>query len=225
MANGARGFSSYLALLRSHGAKLVAVMAPPASDAAIASLHALPGVSIPDGLERYFRVADGCDADLCAEFGVFEPTLAWRCFAMSARWCAAQYRDIVALNNERDEDWADYWPLGFVPILYDGAGDFMVVNCRAGSPTQGAVYDMTKGVGCTRVSASLDAFFNGCAEEVRRGLTVVDARGLLVPDPPPPPWRTKSKAWDDRRAAIRAIYGETPYFARRDFVSNVVDWR
>lgn len=224
MAEGARGFGSYLALLLDRGARLCRILADPASPRAIDALGAEPGVTLPAPLRACFELVDGYDFARSKAEGLYLPTFAWSCALLDIR-TARQHYQIVLEHESFGGEWADYWPPGFVPLMWDGSGDYMVVNCRAGSPTYGAVYDMTKGVGCNRVSSTLDAFFNGCAEEIRRGLTRVDDAGLLVPEPPPPPWKSVSPAWEQRRIAIHRIYGDTPYFTRGDELRCIVDWR
>jgi hypothetical protein len=109
-------------------------------------------------------------------------------------------------------EYPDYWPSGFLPILMDGGGSYVVVNCLSGSPTYGAVYDMTEGVGCTRISDSLRDFIAASTREAVQGLrtysgdfsTTINAREYLDKAGP--------------------LFDNSPYFARADMSANVVDW-
>jgi len=150
-------------------------------------------VSIGEELTTWFQLVDGADADL-----------AWGMQPLSLT-------DSLK-HHEMAGEYPDYWPAGFLPILMDGGGSYVVVNCLSGSPTYGAVYDMSEGVGCTRISDSLRAFIIASTQEAAQGLrkysgeysTTIEAREYLDKAGP--------------------LFGNSHYFARADMSANVVDW-
>jgi len=152
-----------------------------------------PNVSLGEELRTWFQLVNGASDEL-----------AWGMEPMSL--------DDSVEHHEMAGEYPDYWPSGFLPILMDGGGSYVVVNCVSGSPTYGAVYDMTEGVGCTRISDSLSAFIAASTQEAAQGLrkysgdfsTTIDAREYL-----------------DR---VGPLFGNSPYFARADMSANVVDW-
>ena len=85
-------------------------------------------------------------------------------------------------------DYPQYWPKGFLPSSWDGAGSYVVVNCIATSPTYFAVYEMCDGVGCTRIASSLSEFFAASTQEVLQGL-----RNYSEADAPSLPTRQSRK--------------------------------
>lgn len=77
---------------------------------------------------------------------------------------AADYQASLPLWED-DPHFEEYWPKGFVPLGTPGDGSRLLVNCRANSPTYGAVYDLIHGIGVSRMSDSLVRYFetlNAC---------------------------------------------------------------
>ncbi|MDR6990301.1 hypothetical protein [Luteimonas sp. 3794] len=198
----------YLTVLQHHGSPTPRVLAPLVDAVALDRLAALPGVSPPPALLAYFRAVDGTDPDACDALGLFEPHLAWRMTALSLAEALQTHHDLA--SHEDDEN-PDYWPRGFIPLLADGAGSYLVVNAIAGSPTWGAVYDMGQGVGCNRLAHSLPAFFDASARQIEAGLLRFEG-GASRPAVEPREYV--------RRTA--ELFGHPPCFASPG--SQIVDW-
>ena len=84
----------------------------------------------------------------------------------------------LTVNFHKSDDWQDYWPLGFFPIV-QSASDSIVVNCIKGSPTYGWVYDMGWGYGVTSYSDCIERYFDTLCAFVREGAIFLDADGVL----------------------------------------------
>lgn len=83
--------------------------------------------------------------------------------------------DLVADDPTID----DYFPRGFVPVGSPGDGSRLLVNCRTGSPTYGAVYDLMHGMGARRLSASLDRYFETLCAFFEHGALSVNEAGQV----------------------------------------------
>jgi len=198
----------YYTVLEQHGALAPKAIKPLRDSHALDVLHTLRDTSPPPDLLAYFRRVDGYDDAVCRELDVFEPAFAWGMFCLSLAECISNHE----LCDEGDED---YWPSGFVPILWDGGGSYLAVNCRQFSPTWGGVYDMSEGVGCNRVSASLPDFFRASAAEIEAGLRRYgrDTSELAV----------GGREYLERAAPI---FGQTQYFSRAGRMGDqIVDWK
>ena len=152
-----------------------------------------PEVTIGEELGNWFRLVDGTDAEL-----------AWGMQPMALE-------DSIN-DHEMAGEYPDYWPSGFLPILMDGGGSYVVVNCLAGSPTYGAVYDMTEGVGCTRISDSLTSFIAASTREAVQGLRTYSGDSSTT---------INRREYLDKAGPL---FENSPYFARADMGANVVDW-
>ncbi|MDJ0614997.1 MAG: SMI1/KNR4 family protein, partial [Rhizobiaceae bacterium] len=114
------------------------------------------GMSVPEGTLLQYTWLDGTFSYL----GVEE---------------AARDFDSSTELWEQDQDFEDYWPKAFVPIGTPGDGSRLLVNCLAGSPTYGSVYELFHGIGVSRMSASLSQYFmtlNAC--KANGAVTVTD---------------------------------------------------
>jgi hypothetical protein len=156
-----------------------------------------------DDLKTYFTRVNGYDPAALTELDLFEPELAWQMRALSLEESLE--------NHEMAGEYPDYWPSGFLPILADSAGSWVVVNCIATSPTYRAVYDMSDGVGCNRIANSLGEFFAASTQEVLQGLRVYAGDDSDTPS-------------RDYNALAAPLFGNSPYFTRERFDSCVVDW-
>ena len=163
-------------------------------------------------LRTYFTRVNGYDRTLCDELGVLYPCLAWDMQALSIRESLQHHENAYFAQSD---DNPDYWPLGFLPILWDSGGSYVVVNCEASSPTRGAVYDMCEGVGCNRIADSLQHFFAASAQEILNGLRKYsDDCSAIAVDP------------GTYLARAAALFGNSPYFVRVGRMdTQIVDWR
>jgi hypothetical protein len=201
---------TYLDVLAAAGSLTPQVLATDADEDALDRLDMLESVTIPDELRRYFARIDGYDIHACSELDLFEPQLAWGMFPLSIERAIDDYEDIADIGGDENPD---YWPLGFVPILADGAGSWVLVNCIAGSPTYGGVYEMTDCVGCNRISSSLTEFFSAATREITSGLRTPDRDSF-----------TTAHEEEDYFERLGEVYGDTPWFRVRGS-EQIVDWR
>lgn len=200
----------YLAAIEAAGSLTPKVLQGPPDDALFEQLAAFDEVTVFPDLRTYFTRLNGYDIHACSERDLFEPELAWGMFAYSLEDCIAAYDDLAGIGGDENPD---YWPYGFVPILDDGAGSSVLVNCIAGSPTFGAVYEMTDCVGVNRVSDSLADFLLAATHVVKAGWKTFDRDTSSI------------TVGDDEYADLLAqVHGNTPYFTGRGS-DQVVDWK
>jgi hypothetical protein len=193
----------YLSVLEQHGSMTPKVLARLDQPFDWNALPLPREVTLFDDLKTYFTLINGDDSDACHELDVFEPWLAWSMHPLSL---------LESLEHHELAGTPDYWPSGFLPLLMDGAGSYLVVNCRSDSPTFRAVYDMSDGVGCTRVANSLSEFFTASTREVALGLRDYS------PDPSP------SITTREYLAKAAPLFGNSPYFDRARMDEPMVDW-
>ncbi|MCK7598987.1 hypothetical protein M0G74_17065 [Microbulbifer sp. CAU 1566] len=99
--------------------------------------------------------------------------------------------------------------------MYDGSGDFVLVNCISNSITYGSLYDLSEGVGCNRISDSISEFLDASSVELEEKFRIFENEEIsLIPDV---------------RAQLekgRKIFGETPYFSRMGKMdTQIIDWK
>jgi hypothetical protein len=202
----------YRQQLEKSGAKIAKVMRE-GSESDLKKFESLNHIELHPDLITYFMFFGRVDDTLCDELGIgSEPIFAWGMSGIELQFLQTAY----ALALETESDAPDYWPAGFVPFLSDGSGSYVVLNCIQGSPTYGAVYDMSEGVGCNRISSSLQGFIDGCRKELELGIRTYDEDGEY-PDYP---------RYETYLADGLEIYGETPYFIRAGgrMGEQIVDW-
>lgn len=200
---------SYLEQLKKAGAISPSVLKSPSKQSDLEAIQSLYGVKIPPELTNYLQQIDGYDREKCAEFNVSEPSFAWGLFPLALSQVPFHYDGCLLA-----EDGSDYWPVGFIPILWGGSGDFLLVNCIESSPTYGAVYDMSEGVGCNRLADSLAEFFSASEQLI--------AKGIIRFDEPEYPTVVDL---DNYLANCAKEFGNTPYFQRAGKMgTQIVDW-
>ncbi|QBI01974.1 SMI1/KNR4 family protein [Pseudoduganella albidiflava] len=198
----------YLAAIEAAGSLIPKALGPAPDAGWIDAMNALEQITVPDDLKTYFTKINGWDAD--SDLDLFEPELAWGMFPLSTDRSIEDYVEIADIVGDENPD---YWPLGFVPILADGAGSWVLVNCIAASPTYGAVYEMTHCVGINRIAGSLADYFAGLTQVVKAGWKVFDGDSSDI------------TVDGDEYADLQAgVFGHTPYFTTRGS-DQVVDWR
>ncbi|WP_028102966.1 SMI1/KNR4 family protein [Pseudoduganella violaceinigra] len=202
---------SYLKTIAENGSATPRALKPSA-EVDIEELKSLRDVTPFDDLATYFARVDGLDDDVMEEFDLFEPELAWGMSALSIKDSISHYQDVAYCGGSENPD---YWPYGFLPIMQDGCGSYLVVNCIASSPAYGAVYDMCDGVGCNRLANSLREFFAASAQEVATGLRKYDSDTSAI---------TVDAGGYLKQAG--EIFGNSAYFARVGRMgSQIVDWK
>lgn len=197
----------YLATIEAAGSLLPKALGPAPDDGWVERMNALERVTVPDDLQVFYSKINGWDED--SDLDLFEPELAWGMFPLSVDRSIDDYEEIA----DDDEDTLDYWPLGFVPIMWDGGGSWVVVNCIATSPTYGAVYEMTHSVGVNRIASSLADYFAGLAHVVKAGWKTFDGDSSDI--------TIDEDEYADRQAEV---FGHTPYFTTRGS-EQVIDWK
>ncbi|MBT2788638.1 MULTISPECIES: SMI1/KNR4 family protein [unclassified Halomonas] len=203
-------FEHYTETLREHGSATPEVILS-ASIEEVEALNKLDGVMLPESVKQFLLVAGGCDHVKESELNLFEPHFAWGMHLLSLSSIASHYDSCAGCG---DDDNPDYWPLGFVPLLQDGCGGYLVVNCIAGSPTYGGVYDMGDGVGCNLVSPSLEAFLVGAAKELELRVRVFSCADF-----------SEVSRFETYLKDAADIFGYTPYFSRAGKMDQqIVDW-
>ncbi|XWN33865.1 MAG: SMI1/KNR4 family protein [Devosia sp.] len=116
------------------------------------------GMTIPDGTLQHLTLLDG--------------QFTYNSVAEASK----DYRGTLEFW-EQEPDFRTYWPQGFVPLGTPGDGSRLLVNCRAGSPTYGGVYDLFHGTGVTRMSASLSRYFATLSAGFDEGVITVTPEG------------------------------------------------
>ncbi|WP_160151541.1 SMI1/KNR4 family protein [Microbulbifer sp. ALW1] len=169
-------------------------------------------VDLTDELVNYFSMVNGYDYKKCDDLGVDNPDFAWGMYALSWNQARDQYSELSGIGGDENPD---YWPKGFFPILYDGSGDFVLVNCISSSITYGSLYDLSEGVGCNRISDSISEFLDASSVELEEKFRIFENEEIsLIPDV---------------RAQLekgRKIFGETPYFSRMGKMdTQIIDWK
>ena len=178
----------------------------------ILKLNSLEKVDIPDDLITYFQTIDGYDPIKEYEFEELPLDIACGMAPVDLKLCYSFTLDDAGFNGDDDT----YWPDGFVPILYDYGGNYILVNCIKESPTYGAVYDFTEGVGVNLLSHNLCHFFDCATREITTGFRVFKHGNE--------DYKTQSmevKGFDE----MEQIYGNTPFFQRRGKMdTQIIDW-
>lgn len=200
----------YLRVIELNGSATPKVIRALDDPAALAQLRGLKDVEPFEDLDAYFSVINGYDQDACDELDLFDPPFAWNLSVLSLEQAITHYNETAPLGGEDP----DYWPYGFLPILWDSSGSYLLVNCVKSSPFYGGVYDMTEGVGCNRVSSSLREFFAASAKEVEAGLRRYDDGES-----------TLCVEWEEYVRLAAPIFSHSPFFARTRMDEQIVDWR
>ena len=162
-------------------------------------------------LVSYFSEANGYRASTLADISS-NPEFAWGMWPLSLDEAATHYDSWQAAGYA---DLPDYWPDRFFPMMWDGEGNYLLANCDVASPTYGAVYDLTEGVGCNRLANSISDFFLASCREFELGL-----RRYSSPH--------RASINQRRNYVMRAaqLYGYTPYFDRYGSMdTQIVDWK
>ena len=207
---GTKFMSEYLRVIELNGSATPKAIRPLDDISALTQLRGLKDVTPFDELDAYFSAIDGYDQYVCDELDLFEPTLAWDLSVLSLEQAVSHYNETAPLGSENP----DYWPYGFLPVLWDLSGSYLLVNCVKSSPFYGGVYDMTEGVGCNRVSSSLSEFFAASAKEVEAGLRRYD-KGES----------TLCVEWEDYLKLAAPIFSHAPFFVRTRMDAQIVDWK
>lgn len=205
-------FNQYMQVLKDAGAALPHLIVRMENPDEIDQLNEVKGVTIPNQLRSFLILGSVIDKDLSYKYDAAEPEFAWNMTIRSVKWMERAYKESPIIGMNDDED---YWPKGFLPLLYGASGDEMTINCNADSPTYGAVYLMEEGVGVNRVSDDLVQFIKASQAEIEQGFRVFNI-----------PAYSENQDVENWFAKLSAIYGNTPYFDRPGrFDQQVIDWK
>lgn len=164
---------AHLAALTAAGAASPQVLVPGRTDD-IAALDALEHVTLPGPFREYLERVGGYDYAACHALRAPEPDFAEGFFAISAAHIPRHYANAGILLSDDGDD--GYWPLGYVPFLWGGSGDYLLIDCRPQSPTYGAVYglDEAEGVGGEPRFPDLVALLRAASAELAEGRRVFE---------------------------------------------------
>ncbi len=161
---------AFLEVIASQNAQAVSWICPGTND--FSAFDAIDNVSLPEELRQLWSSFNGMSVPegTLLQYTWLDGTFSYLGVEESAR----DFGMSIALW-EQDQDFEAYWPKAFVPIGTPGDGSRLLVNCLAGSPTFGSVYELFHGIGVSRMSASLSQYFktlNTC--QATGALTVTD---------------------------------------------------
>ncbi len=161
--------TEYVTQLAEAGAASAQVIKPADNPQQIIELNTLENVTIPESLAAYLTLVGGYDHEQCRVLDVYEPEFAWGMFPIDIQFIPKTYQMLAGIGGDENPD---YWPMGFLPILWGGSGDHVVVNCIQGSPTYGGVYDLDEAMGASPIASGIISFLQGCTQELTQGLRV-----------------------------------------------------
>lgn len=169
---------AYVDALRRLNARAVTFLKPGNANAGQGVRAAYPTLALPADVEAVWRAFNGIGPT--GETPLGDIWLDGMFYLLSEAEAIDDYREALALQGE--QGFSDYWPLGFFPVATPGDGSRLLVNCIAGSPTHGAVYELTHGVGVCRVATSLARQFEITLVCLERGAIQVTPGGQVEPD-------------------------------------------
>ena len=200
----------YLTTLAEYGSAGPMVIKEAKDPEAILKLNQLTNVTLPADLITYFQTIDGYDP---VKTGDYEDDPTEIAGGMAAMSVAESYEAAKNAGFNGAED--TFWPYGFVPILFNYGADYIVVNCVKESPTYGAVYDLTEGVGINLLAHDLTHFITCSAQELTSGFRI---------------FKHDDEDYEYQSITVKGleeqakIYGNTPYFQRTRMDEQIIDW-
>lgn len=202
--------SSYIDALREHNSYTPDVLCSLDTEA-IEKLNNLVSIQLPAELKFFLLAVGAYDDEKMDELDLFEPHFAWGMSIIPVQSIEAAYKDLAGCGGNENPD---YWPLGFLPILEDGSGSYVIVNCISSSPTYGGVYDMSEGVGCNLISPSIATFLDASNQELKKGI-----RSFTSPD------FSQIQNFQSYLSDAVMLFGKTSYFSRPGKMGQqIVDW-
>lgn len=167
--------AAYVAELQKRRAKAATLLRPGMPNALARLKKELPILAPPADLGELWAVFDGAagDNELLDDLwldGTF--------YIFSLAEAVEDYR-ICDDIRAGDPDFEDYWPTGYLPIATPGDGSRLLVDCVAGSPTHGSVFELFHGIGIARSAASIEAYFRTAHAWLEKGVLKVMPDGKL----------------------------------------------
>ncbi|AWH84310.1 hypothetical protein HYN59_03905 [Flavobacterium album] len=203
---------NYLKILADYGSAGPMVIKGADSIESVLKLNELKNVELPADLITYFMMIDGYDYSKERQFEDMPTEIAAGMAAMNLKESYDAVKDFAGFNGDDDT----MWPHGFVPILFNYGANYIVVNCIRESPTYGAVYDLTEGVGINMMARDLSHFIACSAQELTNGFRV---------------FKHDDEDYEFQSITVKSfaeqaeIYGNTPYFSKdRKRNEQIIDW-
>ena len=170
---------SYLQNLSSKGAGVIDHLNEAASANILASLDQLPHCTIPETVKDMWGVFNGTKKNEDITSGELWLDGTFRYFSVSD--AIADYAISLELW-QKEPEFDEYLPKGFLPIASPGDGSRLLVNCRAGSPSYGGVYELVHGNGLIKHSISLPRYFETIDAALRQGGLIVEDSHVIFVD-------------------------------------------
>lgn len=200
----------YLNVLAEYGSAGPMVIKEAKDLESVLRLNELTQVALPADLITYFQMIDGYDPMKEHNYEEQSTEIAGGMVAMNLKEVYDTAK-LAGFNGIEDT----FWPYGFVPILFNYGADYIVVNCVKDSPTYGAVYDLTEGVGINLLAHNLSHFLECSELELTTGFRI---------------FRHEDEDYAYQSITIKGIeeqakiYGNTPYFQRSRMDEQIIDW-
>lgn len=202
--------ADYLEVLTEYGSAGPKTIKPAPDMESILKLNELTKVDLPEDLITWFQTIDGYDFMKAHKYDDDPQEIAWGMAAMSIKEVVSAAKN-AGFNGENDT----YWPFGFVPILFNYGADYVVVNCVRQSPTYGAVYDLTEGIGVSLLAHDLSHFITCSKDELTSGYRIFQHTDE--------DYEFQSITTGSYQK-LAEIYGNTPCFQRNQTDEQVIDW-
>lgn len=184
---GASGVSDWLDALRDHDALPTRLLAPPDPAPDLTAITNTPYMTVTPELTDLFATVTGYDQSrvrveearytgpphIVGEMPIYAP---WH-GPIPAGQLAGHIRDREFFGLSYADQ--SYLGIGFVPFGQEYNGEFLFVNANENSPTFGAVYTLSEGIGSHRLADNLPAYFAGLIAMLQTGAIFIDAWGRV----------------------------------------------
>ncbi|MGB0906333.1 MAG: SMI1/KNR4 family protein [Maricaulaceae bacterium] len=167
--------SAYVERLKAADAAVIGYMADGANDSDMSDINGLK-LSVPQDVFEFWGMMNGVKAGVETSYDQLWLDGTFRFY--SAKEAADDYKVCLPLWDD-DEDFKDYWPVGFLSIGSPGDGSRLLVNCRAASPTYGHIYELFHGMGLSLHAKSLTDYFKTQIALFDAGVLTVEDDGAL----------------------------------------------
>lgn len=168
---------AFLDALGSQNPKALSWLRPGTDD--FSAFDEIDTIALPDDLRQLWSIFDGMSVPegTLMQYTCLDGTFSY----LSVEEAAEDFEVSVDLW-EKDQEFENYWPKGFVPIGTPGDGSRLLVNCLAGSSTFGSVYELLHGIGVSRMAVSLSQYFKTLNAFLASGALSVANDGEVLVD-------------------------------------------
>ncbi len=162
-------WTRYERWLAANAPDILSSLNPSASDAALNSLEQAIGAPLPQAYRELYRLHDG------------QPWNGLWVFP-EGQWMPIEQalEDYQRLTAGPDSD--DFWPRGWVPMIYDGGSGYIAIVCpNAPGGENGALYDLWfEGGERSQVADGIEVWLQHLLAKLDRGTIIFDpSTGLL----------------------------------------------